>query len=99
VTAQSLLGRFGKSARDATAALMRRGLVHVLASDGHDLKHRPPVLDEAYGHVVQRFGDETARRLCVSNPRAIIDGRPAERVLPPGKARHWYSWWRKSERA
>jgi protein-tyrosine phosphatase len=98
VTAQSLLGRFGKSAQDASAALMKRGLVHVLASDGHDLKHRPPVLNEAHQHLLARFGEETARRLCVSNPRAIIDGRSVEPVSPPEKTRPWHSWWRKNRR-
>src|SRR4051812_20286960 len=35
VTVQSLLGRFGKSARSVAHELMERGLVHFLASDAH----------------------------------------------------------------
>jgi protein-tyrosine phosphatase len=93
VTAQSLLGSFGKSARDASAALLNRGLVHVLASDGHDLQHRPPVLRAAYEHVIERYGEDTAARLCVSNPRAVLDGAPVELVAAPLKTRHWYSPW------
>ena len=99
VTAQSLLGRFGKSARNASAAWIGRGLVQVLASDGHDPKHRPPVLNEAYAHVAELFGEETARSLCVSNPRAIVNGEPVERLRPAVKARRWYAWWRKADRA
>ena len=36
VTAQSLLGRFGKTAKGCAHELMGRGLVHFLASDAHN---------------------------------------------------------------
>ncbi len=90
VTAQSLLGRFGNSARNTSEVLMNRGLVHTLASDGHDLKYRPPVLRVVYEHVIRSYGEDTAARLCVSNPRAILDGAPVEPVATPPKRRRWY---------
>lgn len=92
VTAQSLLGRFGRSAQNASAELMERGLVHVLASDGHDLKHRPPALREASHYVAERFDEDTARRLCVTNPRAILNSKAVETSVRR-KARRWYSFW------
>ena len=43
VTAQSLIGTFGKAAHRTAHELLEAGLVHFVASDAHDLKHRPPV--------------------------------------------------------
>ena len=44
VTAGSCTGTFGKQAQSCADALMRRGLVHFIASDAHDCRHRPPTL-------------------------------------------------------
>lgn len=93
VTGQSLVGSFGNSAKEASATLMNRGLVHVLASDGHDLKHRPPVLREAYDYAVKRFGEEAAELLCVTNPRAILKSEPLARRPAMPKIKRWYSFW------
>jgi protein-tyrosine phosphatase len=74
VTAQSFFGRFGPEARDFSYELMRRDLVHFIASDAHDCEDRPPRLDEAHSYVACRFGPERATRLLVTNPRAVLDG-------------------------
>ncbi len=42
VNAQSLAGRFGTKARDTAHELVRRELVHDVASDSHDETRRPP---------------------------------------------------------
>ena len=55
VTAQSLLGRFGKTAKGCAHELMGRGLVHFLASDAHDTKWRTTALDEARQYVERAF--------------------------------------------
>jgi protein-tyrosine phosphatase len=44
ITAGSLLGRFGDGVREFAIDLLRRGLVHDVASDSHDHIHRPPGL-------------------------------------------------------
>jgi protein-tyrosine phosphatase len=94
VTAQSLLGRFGPRAREFALELMRRDLVHVVASDAHDCQDRPPRLDEAYQYVMAKFGEPRARQLFVSNPQALLDGQPLS-VPPPERAapRKWYQFW------
>jgi protein-tyrosine phosphatase len=95
VTAQSLLGRFGKHARAFCEELMRRGLVHFVASDAHDPKYRPPRLDEAYRYVAKKFGAERAERLCVVNPRAVLAGDVIEdeEVEELPAPRKWYRFW------
>src|ERR1017187_7666805 len=80
VTAQSLLGRFGKTARKCAHELMERGLVHFLASDAHDTKWRTTQLDEAFRYVEGRFGPEAALRLLEENPRAVLAGVPLSPV-------------------
>lgn len=90
VTAESFFGRFGKSASESSAELMKRGLVHVVASDGHRVRHRPPVLDEAHRHVVETYGAEVAQRLFTDNPRCVLEGKALPR---PGKRRWLAGIW------
>jgi protein-tyrosine phosphatase len=95
VTAQSLLGRFGKEARDVAHQLMKKGLVHFIASDAHDAEDRTPRLDLAYNYVAGRYGPQRADLLFRVNPQAVIEGKPLP-VQPPVEAvpdRKWFKFW------
>jgi protein-tyrosine phosphatase len=96
LTAQSLLGEFGKRAEQFSRTLLDRRLVHFLASDAHDCEHRPPRLDLAYAWVKGRYGEELAETLCISNPRAAITGESLEVLEGPSASepRKWYQIWR-----
>ncbi len=74
VTAQSLLGVFGPKAQEFADQLPDRGLVHFLASDGHNAKHRPPRLDQGFDWVARRYSPQLAQLLCEDHPRAVVAG-------------------------
>jgi protein-tyrosine phosphatase len=63
--------------------MLERSLVHVLSSDAHDVRHRPPVLADAVQAAGRLIGSEAARRLVDANPRAILEGRELETPEEP----------------
>jgi protein-tyrosine phosphatase len=96
VTAQSLLGEFGRRALDFARTLLDRNLVHFVARDAHDCEHRPPRLDLAHAWLKKNYGEPAAARLCVENPRATLTGNPLEPAAEaiPAEPRKWYQIWR-----
>jgi protein-tyrosine phosphatase len=98
VTAQSLLGEFGRRAREFCGVLLDRRLAHFVASDAHDWQSRPPLLDRAYQWVADEYGEALAEALFVTNPRAVLTGEPLDQsaleVVRP--SRKWYQIWRRS---
>jgi protein-tyrosine phosphatase len=95
VTGQSLLGGFGRRAKEFCEKLLERRLVHFVASDAHDCEHRPPRLDEAYAWVKKEYGEALAEALCVTNPRAALEGEDLDLSEPEValKSRKWYRFW------
>jgi protein-tyrosine phosphatase len=95
ITAQSLLGKFGSKAEAAAISLIDAKLAHIVASDGHDLNRRPPVLAESRAFVVDRWGEAVAQSLFVNNPQAALTGSAIEVPRPARRNRQkWWSFWR-----
>lgn len=92
VTAASYFGRFGSKAERFAEELTLEGLVHFIASDAHDTRHRPPGLRDCYDYIHKRYGVELADRLFVSNPKATLSGSalPAAAPQPATSRRFWF---------
>lgn len=98
VTAMSITGGFGGSAKSASQRLLDRGLVHFVASDAHDPVNRNPRLADARHAVAARCGEDAAEILFTDNPRAVVEGDPllGGKQLSVGKPAKWYHFWKKN---
>lgn len=76
LTAMSVTGEFGRRPQAVCETLLDRGLAHFVASDAHSTQWRPPGLSRARRAIAARWGEETASRLTVDNPTAVIEDRP-----------------------
>lgn len=75
ITASTFTGRFGRTALATAEKFMKQNWVHFLATDAHNLESRPPVMTGGYEYVRKHYGEKTAERLCVTNPRAVFEGQ------------------------
>jgi len=89
VTSGSFAGQFGDTVRQAAFAMLERGHVHVLASDGHGPHHRPPDLRTALTALERRYDDaeEQFDWLVAQVPRALLAGEPLPARPPAPRSR------------
>ena len=74
ITAQSITGAFGESIANASHDLLRKSLVHLVASDAHRVEGRSPNLLTAYRMISDSFDMTTADLLFKDNPKKLILG-------------------------
>jgi len=82
VNAGSLTGAFGRSVRQAAETLLRHGLAHVIASDGHSPEDRPCRLDLAFAAASRLVGREAALRAVRDIPRAVVRAETVQLESP-----------------
>ena len=93
VTGSSLAGDFGRPCRGVAEESLAEGMLHVVASDAHDLRRRTTDLSRARAAVGALMGERAVRVLFEERPRAILEGRafdpePPSRDSPP-RASGW----------
>jgi protein-tyrosine phosphatase len=81
LTTGSVTGIFGADVMEFSEELARKRLVHVVASDAHNTRGRPPVITSAMSRLGAWTGEDFARRMTDEYPRAFIEGRDPD--LPP----------------
>jgi protein-tyrosine phosphatase len=72
ITAGSLTGSFGRSARYWAERMLDEGCVNILATDAHNLRSRPPKLSEGREVAARRLGAAEAEHLVVNRPQGIL---------------------------
>jgi len=75
VTAKSILGEFGSEAKQSAELFLKHNLVHLIASDAHDPKNRPPLLRKAVERAEKFVGREKALAMVNDIPQAILDNQ------------------------
>lgn len=76
ITGSSLIGKRGKTTAQWLMSLIEKGLIEFVASDGHGLESRRPVLDKAREYLQHKVGSQAVEVLLEKNPRAVIDNMP-----------------------
>ena len=79
ITAGSVTGRFGKRPRYWAERMLDEHLVHILATDAHHPRRRPPLLAEGRDAAANRVGEQEATHMVVTRPQGIVDN------LEPGE--------------
>ncbi len=77
ITAGSFTGAFGRTAQYWACRMLDDGFVHILATDAHDNRRRPPILAAARDIVARRAGAIEAEHMVLTRPRGIL-----ENVIP-----------------
>ena len=75
VTAMSLTGGFGAKIKGFAEKLLKKRLIHLIASDAHSVDGRPPILSTAIKEAEKIIGREEAQKMVTEYPKAILEGR------------------------
>jgi protein-tyrosine phosphatase len=81
ITTGSVTGTFGDDVMEFSEELARKRLVHVVASDAHNTRGRPPVLSTSLQRLSAWMGEAYARKMVDEFPGAFVAGVDPE--LPP----------------
>src|SRR5437016_3949735 len=80
VTANALTGRWGPVAKQTATWLAMNRAVHVIASDAHDPKSRPPILSKGRDEMAKIAGPAAAEAMVSAVPRAIVTNQPVPEI-------------------
>lgn len=75
VNAGSVTGEFGLKTRQFVKSILKRGQVHFIATDAHDLGKRAPHLSACADFISKKYGGDYSRRLFYDNPMDVIRDR------------------------
>jgi protein-tyrosine phosphatase len=93
VTTGSITGAFGREAQRVSRWLFRENLVHLAATDAHNVTDRRPAWSEAHAKICQWEGRQRANDVFIRNPAAVVAGRPVEAPLPSSAPQTGFASW------
>ena len=83
ITAGSLDGTFGRSALYWSERMLGEGMVHILATDAHDLRRRTPVLSRGRDLAARIVGAAEAEHLVLTRPGGVLANvQPSSLPIP-----------------
>ncbi|MBN9220047.1 MAG: capsular biosynthesis protein [Mesorhizobium sp.] len=82
LTADSIVGAFGRTALYYSEKLLDEGRVDIVASDAHGVSRRKPGLAQAVVAIANRCGEDEAYNMAVKRPGAILQD---QLLQPVGK--------------
>jgi protein-tyrosine phosphatase len=91
ISARSVTAPRNSKDRRAVRSWLKRGVVHLLGSDGHSLQRRPPGIAAAYRQIAHWCGSVVADRLACTHGLAVLQGLALEVAPPDRRRRHWFS--------
>lgn len=74
ITARAFLGSDDHRTKGCAMALLKSGMVSVIASDAHNARAIWP--EAAVETIVDAVGEDEAKRILIDNPRKILAGEP-----------------------
>ena len=74
VTAASVAGKFGVAAQHVASQLLERGWVKILATDAHNIHHRPPALAQGRAAAASLIDSSQADKLVGDGPWMVAGG-------------------------
>lgn len=76
INSTSLTGYLGRSSQKAAIALLTRGWVHIIGSDGHKAGSRGINFKEAVALAARHVGFDEAQKLVRENPKRLLENTP-----------------------
>jgi protein-tyrosine phosphatase len=79
INAGSILGDYGKDVKKTAEEFVKRNMIHILGSDGHNITSRKTRIKEAYSKV--KDANETAYQWILQNETNIINNSSIMEIL------------------
>ncbi len=90
VSADSLTGKNGFSARRTAITLLKHNLAHIIATDAHSSSRRVPRLSEAVDVASNVIGRKNAVAMVQDIPEAVLRGGVFPETWEPADPRRWW---------
>ncbi len=74
INAGSIMGNYGFGTKQFCKRLLKKELVHFVATDAHDTGRRAPYLRDCGKYLVSKFGETYADNILYGNARRILSG-------------------------
>ncbi len=74
VNVSSIMGKYGMTTRYFTRVLLKKKLVHFVATDAHNCENRTPELEQCARWIEKKYGQAYARQLLWDNASRVIEG-------------------------